>query len=228
MSHLRSLGGRFLPGPPRPRRRRSTLAARGQSLVEFSLVLPILMVLLLGVVDFGRVFAAGITMEAAARNGAEAVALERLHNPPATPGDPAYYQALHDLAASTVCHEARSLPSTTYDAGPPEACPDMPIVAVCIHDGADPLCSEPDAVSGNSGGIPPQCSQILDTTNRTNDFAGDTSSKFVEVRTCYRFTTLFNLHLQLPMSAGMDLGDVWLQRTRTFVIDCPPLGTWTC
>jgi TadE-like protein len=228
MSHSRNSGRRFLYGSPSPRRRHWRLASPGQSLVEFSLVLPLLMVLLLGVVDFGRVFAAGITMEAAARNGAEAVALERLHNPPSTPGDPAYYQALHNLAASTVCHEARSLPSTTYDAGPPESCPDMPIVAVCVHDGADPLCTEPDAISGNGGGVPPQCSQILDNTNRTNDFAGDTSSKFVEVRTCYRFTTLFNLHLQLPMSAGMDLGDVWLQRTRTFVIDCPPLGTGTC
>src|SRR6266487_4704851 len=94
----------------------------GQAMVEFGLVLPLLLVFLLGVVDFGRVFSAGITMEAAARNGAEAVALERLHNPPATPGDPVYYQALHDLVARTVCHEARSLPSTTYDAGPPESC----------------------------------------------------------------------------------------------------------
>jgi hypothetical protein len=229
MSHPRKRAARFKIGSPKPRVRPWRLATRGQSLVEFSLVLPILMVLLLGVADFGRVFAAGITLEAAARNGAEAVALERLHNPPTTPGDPAYYQALHNLAASTVCHEARSLPNTTYDAGPPESCPDMPIVAVCVHDGADPLCSEPAAVSGNSGVVPPQCSQVLDTTNRTNDFpSGDTSSKFVEVRTCYRFTTLFNLHLRLPMSAGMDLGDVWLQRTRTFVIDCPPLGTATC
>ena len=38
---------------------------RGQSLVEFALVLPMLLVLLLGIADFGRVFQAGITTEAA-------------------------------------------------------------------------------------------------------------------------------------------------------------------
>ena len=63
---------------------------RGQSMVEFALVLPMLLILLLGIVDFGRVFQAGIVTEAAARNGAEAGALERLRGePPTTPGDPA-------------------------------------------------------------------------------------------------------------------------------------------
>jgi hypothetical protein len=202
--------------------RRSAPAFRGQSLVEFSLVLPILMVLLLGIADFGRVFSAGITMEAAARNGAEAVALERLHNPPTTPGDQAYYQSLHDLAARTVCHEARSLSNTTYSAGPPESCPDMPVVAVCVHDDHDPWCSVADAVSGHTGAVPPECSQILDTANRNNASGQEPMSHYVEVRVCYHFTTLFNLHLSLPMSAGLNLGDVWLERTRTFVIDCPP------
>ena len=206
---------------PRPARR-SRSSPRGQSLVEFSLVLPLLMVLLLGIADFGRVFSAEITMEAAARNGAEAVALERLHNPPTTPGDPTYYQSLHDLAARTVCHEASSLSNTTYSAGPPESCPDMPVVAVCVHDGNDPLCSASDALSGHTGAVPPECTQILDTNNRTNVSGQDTVSNFVEVRVCYHFTTLFNLHLQLPWSAGLNLGDVWLQQTRTFVIDCPP------
>lgn len=188
------------------------------------------MVLLLGIADFGRVFSAGITMEAAARNGAEAVAVERLHRDPATPLDATYYQALHDLAASTVCHEARSLPNTTYSAGPPESCPDMPIVAVCVHDGVDPLCGQVDAISGHVGSVPPECTQILDGTNRTNASGQEPVSNYVEVRVCYRFTTLFNLHLQLPWSAGLNLGDVWLQRTRTFVIDCapPPAALTSC
>ena len=54
-----------------PTVRPATQSRRGQSLVEFALVLPMLLVLLLGVADFGRVFAAGITIEAAARNAAE-------------------------------------------------------------------------------------------------------------------------------------------------------------
>jgi len=41
---------------------------------------------------------------------------------------------------------------------------------------------------------------------------------YVEVRTCYQFTTLFNLHISLPMSAGLSLGDIWLQRDREFVV----------
>ena len=56
--------------------RRWRLARRGQSLVEFALVLPMLLILLLGVADFGRVFQAGITLEAATRNAAEAAAQE--------------------------------------------------------------------------------------------------------------------------------------------------------
>lgn len=206
----------------------ATRTARGQALVEFSLVLPLLLVLLLGIADFGRVFSAGITMEAAARNGAEAAALERLHNPPTTLGDPTYYENLHKLAARTVCHEARLLSNTTYDPGPPEACPDMPVIAVCVHDGFDPLCAQPDALTGHTGAVPPECSQMLDTVGRDNTSPGEPASNNVEVRVCYHFTTLFNLHLSLPWNAGMNVGDVWLERTRTFVIDCPPNGISTC
>jgi hypothetical protein len=206
---------------------------RGQALVEFALVFPMLMILLLGIADFGRVFSAGISMEAAARNAAEAVALERLHNPPATPGDSSYYDGLHELAARTVCHEARLLSNTTYDAGPPESCPDLPVVAVCVHDGGDPHCSAADSLTGHTGSAPAECTQILDPTDRNNNYAGgETTSQFVEVRTCYHFTTLFNLHLQLPFAAGLNLGDIWLQRSRSFVIDCAPgtatPGTATC
>ena len=71
------------------------------------------MILLLGIADFGRVFSAGITLEAAARDAAEATAIERLHSPPSTPGDVTYYQRLHVLAASTVCNEASGLPNST-------------------------------------------------------------------------------------------------------------------
>jgi hypothetical protein len=50
------------------------------------------------------------------------------------------------------------------------------------------------------------------------------ASYFVEVRTCYKFETLFNLDITLPMSASLGLGDIWIERTRTFVVDCP-VGT---
>src|SRR5579859_5456577 len=109
-----------ITGLRRPTRRstfqslRSPLGAGtedGQAMVEFILILPLLLVLLLGVVDFGRVFAAGISMEAAARNGAEAAAQEYVqivrNSGSLTTSD---YQYLHELAIDTVCHEASVLP----------------------------------------------------------------------------------------------------------------------
>ncbi|MDF3073413.1 MAG: hypothetical protein K0S54_1080 [Alphaproteobacteria bacterium] len=44
---------------------------RGASLVEFALVLPLLALLLVGMVDFGRGMAISMTLESAARSGAE-------------------------------------------------------------------------------------------------------------------------------------------------------------
>ncbi len=52
-------------------RRRRT---RGQSLVEFALILPIMLVFLAAVLDLGRVFYATITLNNAAREGAFAAA----------------------------------------------------------------------------------------------------------------------------------------------------------
>lgn len=44
---------------------------RGQSLVELSLALPVLLILMLGAVDFGRLYYASVTVSGAARNGAQ-------------------------------------------------------------------------------------------------------------------------------------------------------------
>ena len=41
---------------------------------------------------------------------------------------------------------------------------------------------------------------------------------YVEVRTCYRFTTLFNLNLALPINTGLSLGEIYLQRHATFTV----------
>jgi Flp pilus assembly protein TadG len=53
---------------PAPRRRRRQ---RGQSVTEFALVLPILLALMLGVIDFARLFNTMISVEAAAREAAD-------------------------------------------------------------------------------------------------------------------------------------------------------------
>jgi hypothetical protein len=174
-----------------------------------------LLVLLLGVADFGRVFSAGITMEAAARNAAEAAAQEYLQlsrgaTLPLPVGD---YQRLHDVAVESACEEAVKLPG--YVAGSPHC--SMPAIAVCVHDGYDPLCA------GEAGGAPGNCSSIhampSSPANAGPDGANGGRLPNVEVRTCYRFTTLFNLaDLSLPFGNGLSLGEIWLQKDRTFTV----------
>jgi hypothetical protein len=48
----------------------------GQSLVEFALVLPLLLLLLLGIIQFGAAFNALIVLNAAAQEGARIMAIE--------------------------------------------------------------------------------------------------------------------------------------------------------
>src|SRR5437868_15247511 len=72
---------------------------RGQSMVEFALVLPMLLILLMGVADFGRVFSAAITMEATTRNAAEAAGQEYVQIMRNKPGGLTAqdYERLHEL-----------------------------------------------------------------------------------------------------------------------------------
>src|SRR6266508_2169178 len=205
-------------------RRRSSA---GQSLTEFALVIPILLVVFVAIADLGRIFAAGVDLEAATRAAAEATANEYLSDPP---GDPAltaaerlqlpapgsnqpYYDRLHDYGAGVVCAELRGLPNTNYSPGPPPGCPDMPLVIVCIHDGADGGCGAP-AQAGH-GAIPGNCGDFTPaaTSYQTTDPDGK-KPRWVEVRTCYRFTALLSNMPLFPFS------DIWMQRTRTFTIPC--------
>lgn len=48
---------------------------KGQSLVEFALVIPILIMLLFGIIDFGRVFHAYLTIDHAGREAARAASV---------------------------------------------------------------------------------------------------------------------------------------------------------
>jgi hypothetical protein len=189
-----------------------------------------LLVLFLGIADFGRVFAAGITVEAAARNAAEVVAEEYRRTPPdgvyadqtlpaPTPAVAAYYQTMHDLAARTACREAGGLDNSTFDPGTDRcdfdagAGEQMPIISVCIHDNADPLCDVPAfGAPVPASGQPDPCGLRQPPTNSMDGYAAATEeSRYVEVRICYRFSML----LHLPF---LPLDDVWLRKERVFTV----------
>jgi hypothetical protein len=193
--------------------RRGRVFARGQSLVEFAVVLPLLLVFFLVIADFGRIFVALITVETATRDAAEVVANEYLASPPGPLDSPApavaqsYYNALHARGEAVVCAELRGLPNTNYDAGT-NSCPDMPIVIVCIHDGRDAGCGSPAQPGG--GGIVSDCTDFTPAATSAQDGSG---ARWVEVRTCYHFTALLNIPF-------MPLRDFWLQRSRHYTIPC--------
>ena len=181
-----------------------------------------LLVLLLGIADFGRVFAAGIILEAAARNAAEAAAQEYLQLARNSPTiDPADYARVHDVALVEVCREAERMPA--WVDGNADGICEMPYAAVCIHD----LPADPDDLTpppgepqcgSEAGGAPGQCSSMAGSWSNTK-VQGPESLPYVEVRVCYRFTTLMNLSdLSLPFGSGMSLGEIWLQRDRSFAV----------
>ena len=189
--------------------------ARGQSIVEFALVFPILFLLLVAIVDFTRVFAAGIVLEAAARDAAEIAAQAYVVEPPGplaspapTPADPAYYAEIHDKTARVACAEAKDLPDSDFTSG---VCPTWPNVRVCIHDDAlDNGCGS--AIAGFAATAPAECTELHQPWSAASN-GGTTSRRYVEVRLCQPF----NLFFDLPF---MPFGDMYLQRSRTFVIPC--------
>ena len=60
-------------------------SGRGQSLVEFALILPVFLMLLAGIIDFGFMFYSRITVINAAREGARD-AVTAIDNPSSIPG----------------------------------------------------------------------------------------------------------------------------------------------
>ena len=185
---------------------------RGQGLVEFGLVLPLLLVFLLGVADFGRIFADGVALESAVRNTAEAAAQEYLQlcSKPAYVNlcddlAPSDYQSLHDLALEVGCREAERLTNLQKSGG---ACTN-PVIAICIHDDNSPgdanNCGEEV-----TGGAPASCTQM--NTSWPSARNGPAEGRpYVEVRMCYLFDPL------IPLTEKW-WGDVRLQRENNFTV----------
>jgi hypothetical protein len=208
---------------PSPATRSATRSRRGQTLVEFALLLPLLIVLFMGIADFGRVFSDGLILEAAARNGAELAAQEYAQLYRTRPSHvltAADYDYLHDIALEGVCEEATKLTNEVMVGG---SC-SMPFAAVCIHD-------VPGGDGANCGaeatGAPAQCDRVagppvwnplIEPGQAPHPDLELAELPYVEVRLCYRFLTLFNLtNLQLPLMNGLNIGEIWLQRDRVFV-----------
>jgi Flp pilus assembly protein TadG len=84
---------------------------RGQSLVEFALILPILLTLLGAAVDFARLYQGWITLEGATRDAAEYAATF----------DTTSTAALAD-AKRIICTQTATVPGFAAPAGNPTAC----------------------------------------------------------------------------------------------------------
>ncbi|HEY8838486.1 MAG TPA: TadE family protein [Dehalococcoidia bacterium] len=50
--------------------RRTVAESNGQAIIEFALLLPLFLLLLFGIIDFGRAYSASVTLTNAAREGA--------------------------------------------------------------------------------------------------------------------------------------------------------------
>jgi len=219
------------------RRERGTHGARqvrGQAAVEFALVLPFLLVLLLGTADFGRVFAAGIVVEGAARDAAEMVANDARMQLLKSPGCDfgcrnSIYVALHALAVKSACSEGLRLEQNAGFAqgGNPSECAGRLLVAVCIHDSidaapiisGDPNCREETGANAepNCTGISsPPMSNVQDGPAVTITGGTSVPLRSVEVRLCYLFTP-FITQAVLPF-VPYNVGHVYIQRTRTFIV----------
>lgn len=57
-------------------RRKQDRSERGAAAVEFALVVPLLLLLLMGILEFGRIYNAQITLTQAAREGVRVMAIE--------------------------------------------------------------------------------------------------------------------------------------------------------
>lgn len=186
--------------------------ANGQALTEFALVVPILLVLLLGIADFGRVFAAGIVVRAASRDGAEAAAQLYVQLYQSTSmSSTAFYSALHAKAATVTCAEVQRLGNTTTDGS--GNCT-VPAIAVCVHDAGLTFngAVQPGDTCGQTVATPTadeakNCSSLGQAWSNTPDVAGLPS---VEVRVCYPFTMILQTQI-LP------IGPIYLQQSSRFV-----------
>jgi Flp pilus assembly protein TadG len=90
---------------------------RGAAAVEFALVMPLLLILVLGIVEFGRAFNIQTTLSAAAREGVRTMALQNSESAARTStksaAAPAVVLTDGQISVSAACPAAGTNPSAT-------------------------------------------------------------------------------------------------------------------
>jgi Flp pilus assembly protein TadG len=82
------------------RRRHTIRNERGQTMVEFALVIPILCVVLFGILQFGALYNDYVTLTDATRVGARRAAVSRFESSPSAAAETAMRKAASGLVAS--------------------------------------------------------------------------------------------------------------------------------
>lgn len=142
-------------GPPaKPGYRRgSGRPGAGQSLAEFALIVPVILLLLIGIADLGRVYAAAVAIEAAAREAADYGAFDREYwtstNVPVT-------VAQMRLRACTAAAGSQLSDYETTDPINNSTCSNPTFTCTLEHNGASADC---EASGGFTNGI--DCSDPL-------------------------------------------------------------------
>ena len=165
--------------------------SRGQSVVELALVLPILLVLLLAIADFARVYTTMLTVEAAAREAAEFGTLYPW-SWEGDPGDPDTNRAKTVEGMITrACLATSNLPD---------------------FDGTDITCSNPsfsyDLDEASAGVSESQCSQVPRTATPCN----------VVVTLTYDFHLIVPVNIPLGEGSFGFPSTLTIQRASTFAI----------
>lgn len=96
---------------PRPSPRRDRHDSRGQSLVEFALILPVFLLIVMVAVDFGRAFYSWVTITNAARVGANYAAA----NPNDSYPNSTYTSLVQQEALNNICQISGSFNPTFID-----------------------------------------------------------------------------------------------------------------
>ncbi len=204
---------------------RASTPPRGQALAEFALVVPILLVLLLAVGDLGRLFAAGIVVQSASRDAAEAgaqVYAQLADGSTATSS--AVYAQVDAAAMKVACDELSRVPDSGVVASTTCTTAPSAVVVACVHDvgfdlngttvpsPGDPNCAAPPPGT-LSASAESSCTLITQSPWSTGlDVSG---LPYVEVRVCYRFDLLLG-------SSMIPAGPFFLQQASNFVVAAYP------